>query len=198
MKLLTLDVETTDFDPRSSEIIQMAYILSNNDGVYKTEDKYFRLNKADVSPGAYNKHGLFRQKLIGLSDSIFEEYLEKLIPIFDSVDVLVGHNIRFDLDMIKSYGNKELNEVISRKNTYDTCSGFLDQLGILAYSTKRYTRDYPTLSGAMSIYFDKYEAVDLFHKKFESLFPDKKANFHDASYDSFCCFSLLCKCMGWY
>lgn len=97
MKLLFFDTETTDIKP--GNICQLSYILvDNNSKPQTTIGKNFFFTVEDMSSSAEDVHGFSLEKLYELSQGLyFEDQLDTFIEDFLTADIIIGHNVNFDL-----------------------------------------------------------------------------------------------------
>ncbi len=100
VKLLFFDTETTDIRP--GNICQLSYILvDNNTKPQTTIGKNFFFAVEDMSASAEDIHGFSLEKLYELSNGLyFEDQLEGFIQDFLEADIIIGHNVNFDLKFI--------------------------------------------------------------------------------------------------
>lgn len=97
-KILFFDTETTGLNP--GNICQLSYIIIDGDCI-QANNHFFKVNY--VEPGAQRVHGLSVEKLLKLSNNkTFKDNFNQLKTDFDSADLLVGHNISFDLKFVNS------------------------------------------------------------------------------------------------
>ncbi len=100
-----LDTETSGF--KTNHIIQFASMAINDEGeVYEKTDIKFRLpDGVEIEEGASKVHGIKTEDLKGF-DLIQTEALEGIIHNLNQADVIIGHNISFDLRMIDREYNR--------------------------------------------------------------------------------------------
>ncbi|MEG0774651.1 3'-5' exonuclease [Clostridium sp.] len=100
MKLLFFDTETTDIKP--GNICQLSYILVDNSTKPQTTiGKNFFFTVEDMSASAEDIHGFSLENLYELSNGqYFEDQLENFIHDFLNSDIVIGHNVNFDLKFL--------------------------------------------------------------------------------------------------
>lgn len=124
MKALLFDTETTGFNAETGNICQLSYIIIDiEDGefreVLKAKNYYFSVPV--MSPQAEMVHGLSIGKLFSLSEGIrFRDVAEEIRRDFD-VDIVIGHNIKFDVRFIDAEFRKNGQNIINAK-TFCTMS----------------------------------------------------------------------------
>lgn len=92
MKTIVFDTEATDLVP--GQICQLACLIQE-DGRVCGKNYYFSVD--DMSPGAQEVHGLSMEKLQELSNNqYFEDLAEDILLLFNSADLVVGHNVQAD------------------------------------------------------------------------------------------------------
>lgn len=93
-----LDIETTGFSPKNNEIIELAAIKVRNG---KIVDTYNSLIKPanEISSSISNLTGITNE-MIKYSPNIEEEFINFLK--FIGADIVIGHNITFDISFIST------------------------------------------------------------------------------------------------
>lgn len=102
MKLLFFDTETTDLKP--GNICQLSYIIvDTNTKPQTTIGKNFFFTVEEMSENAQAVHGFSLEQLYDLSEGkYFEDSFEEFINDFLQCDVVIGHNVQFDIKFLKS------------------------------------------------------------------------------------------------
>ncbi len=102
MKLLFFDTETTDKIP--GNICQLSYIVVDTDTKPQTtfgKNYFFAVD--EMSPEAEKVHGFSLMKLYELSQGKYiEDLVDEFAPDFTCADILIGHNVAFDINFITS------------------------------------------------------------------------------------------------
>lgn len=173
-KILFFDTETTGLNP--GNICQLSYIIIDNEDI-KSNNYFFKVDF--VEPGAQQVHGLSVKKLIELSnDKSFKDYLFSLKNDFDNVDLLVGHNISFDLKFIISeYKRSGYN--FTYKDSLCTMKCFTNICKISKRSGYGYK--WPKLEELT--YFLNIKNKDIV-KTTENIFGCENIGYHDARFDT--------------
>lgn len=97
-RTILFDTETTSISP--GQICQLSYILIQ-DGKIIPNNYYFKVDSVD--PGAERVHGLSVRRLAKLSDNkTFKDNIINLHNDFNDIELLIGHNLSFDLNFIKT------------------------------------------------------------------------------------------------
>lgn len=106
-----VDIETTGFSYYTEYIIELSAIKVRND---KVIDKYSKLIKPP-------KHlSSFITRLTGIDDDMLKDELsieEELLPFIEFVgdDLIIGHNVRFDIGFINYFANELYGLVFDNK-----------------------------------------------------------------------------------
>lgn len=127
MNLLFLDTETTGTDPKKHAVIEIAAQL-HKDGTKVAEvNEQFFDKRSPVSLQAlkYNNtrvEGLYAKKDESIGFMTFVDWVLSLK--MDSLPIIVGHNVSFDVKFLHAlfdkYGIDQVTEVLGYK-TLDTC-----------------------------------------------------------------------------
>jgi len=111
-----LDIETTSLDSYRGEILEISAIKVRN----KKEVDYFsELIKTN------NEIGYFTTRLTGITNEMVEQDGKDLIYVLQEFqkflgnDIIIGHNVNFDIDFIYDSMENNLNEYLSN-NYIDT------------------------------------------------------------------------------
>ena len=113
MRALIFDTETTGIDPNNGHVVQLAFILHNTDnGVDELRGNFIR-TPADweIPKEASDVHGISTAmaKQLGLPmDVILNTFTQAIL----ACDIVVGHNVKFDVDFITN----EYREVLEQNN----------------------------------------------------------------------------------
>ncbi len=101
MKLLFFDTETTSIRPGS--ICQLSYItVDSSKKPQETIGKNFFFTVEEMDKEAEAVHGFSLEKLYELSEgSYFEDSFQEFINDFYQADVVIGHNVSFDIKFLK-------------------------------------------------------------------------------------------------
>jgi DNA polymerase III alpha subunit (gram-positive type) len=117
--IMVADTETTGIT-NTDVIIQMSFVMYNMDSkmVVKEYNEYIKITR-DVPPFITNLTGITKDKLntVGIPIS---KCLETFVDYYNSCDLIVGHNIKFDLTKINEELIRLKNPPLGTKKTYDT------------------------------------------------------------------------------
>jgi DNA polymerase III epsilon subunit-like protein len=154
-KVGVFDTETTDI---YGYIVSYAIVIQDMQSM-KTEEIYDFLNpKAKISEEAYEVHKIKQEDLE--NKSTFEEKKEEILQIFNSLDMIVGHNVLYDFGVLK----REL----------ERASHFPNIIDIPIFDTMYYSADVVVLEKKKMPRLE--ECVAFF-------FGRQNANYHDALED---------------
>jgi len=97
-RMLFFDTETTGLRP--GNICQLSYIITNGENI-EPHNYFFKVDY--IEPGAERIHGLSVRKLATLSNNkTFKDNFNGIREDFETAELLIGHNISFDLNFMKS------------------------------------------------------------------------------------------------
>lgn len=176
MKLLFFDTETTDIRP--GNICQLSYILvdtSTKPHTISGTNMFFTVEY--VEPSAEKVHGFSVEKLYELSEGrYFEDCYEEFINDFQTADVIIGHNVNFDVKFL-SYELDGCGEEFNPKHIFCTMNYFKNICKLPGYNG-----DYkcPKLQEAVDFLGISSEKIS---KTSDEYFGDCN-NYHDARYDT--------------
>ena len=179
-----------------NEIMELSYIYTT-DGFVVESDSFKIKHTAPCTADAYEVHGIAD---IECQTEISEVVKKIFIPL-KNVDVIVGHNISFDIGRIKAWNNEPLNVVIDSKKQFCTMKD-IPELWKTVFSGT--TRKNKKLHKAYSSLWDceAYLINDLnyteekLQKEFKKVFPKfNEGKHHSSPYDTFICY-LIYKHLG--
>lgn len=115
MKIIYLDTETTGLDCKLNDIIQLSGMIEIDGEIKEEFDYKIRPREgSEISEEALEIHGMNREMLMSFPDQRviylnFCDLLSKYCNKFDKSDKfhLAGYNVRFDLDFLKSFFEKQ-------------------------------------------------------------------------------------------
>lgn len=176
MKMIFFDTETTGLRPGS--ICQLSYILVDTSArPNKTIGKNIFFTVEYVEPTAEKIHGFSVENLYELSEGrYFEDRLEEFIEDFQSADILIGHNVNFDIKFLSS----ELEccgEELTPKHIFCTMNYYKD---ICNLKNSRNEPKAPKLAEVVQFLNIEESSIDTLSK---NLF-NGTGNFHDARFDT--------------
>lgn len=111
---LCFDTETATFN---RDFIQLAYIIYNNKmEEIKTVNRYVK-DYRYITKGSFNVHGITNDKLKkeGIN---FNEIIVEFLNDINDAKYIIGHNINFDINVIKNDIAK-YNVIVNEKNNYN-------------------------------------------------------------------------------
>jgi len=176
MKLLFFDTETTDRNP--GNICQLSYIIvDTNTKPQTTIGKNYFFAVDEMSPEAQKVHGLSLIKLYELSQG---KYIEDLVGEFEDdfkeADILIGHNVSFDLNFITSEFNS-LGIDFKPKNSFCTMNFYKNVCRIHKHNG---TFKFPKLAEVIDFLHISQDDVNSCAMK---MFGGTN-NYHDARFDT--------------
>ena len=99
---LIFDTETTGFSPQNDRVVQIAWIVADHEGVQKEKISHIiKPNGFEIPQSVANIHGI-TTKIANEKGQDLVQVFEEFAASLSKVDCVVGHNIKFDLDMVKS------------------------------------------------------------------------------------------------
>ena len=114
--VMFLDTETTGLNIYNDEIIQLSYFLYNKKyELVKTFDKYIIPQYNLISKDSYNVHKI-SSNIIKKEGYKFEDIINEFLVDLGSTKYIIGHNVQFDINMIK---NNLERQGISVKNLFN-------------------------------------------------------------------------------
>lgn len=179
MRTVIFDTETTDINP--GNICQIAYIVIDN-GI-KARNFYFEVDK--MSPSAERVHGLSLDKLKELSErKRFKDHIDEIQRDFSNVDIIVGHNVSFDIKFLKEEF-KRYNKYFYYKREFCTMKHFTNICKIKKNDGKYKYPRLEELINFLGISDNEIEA------KTSELFSVTSNDYHDARYDTVAAYLCL-------
>lgn len=156
MKILVIDTETTGLPKRNTSIyntndwphvIQLSYILfdiSKKEFIYKCNE-YIKLpTNINIEDSSVAIHGITNE-MIKINGVNIKPLLNNLNDILNMTDVIVGHNISFDKQMLMvEYIRHNIQSNLVNKTYFCTMKKYINVCKINNYNNKRYK--YPKLS----------------------------------------------------
>lgn len=169
--IMVMDTETTGLD-NDSDIIQLSYILHDFNGkIIKKFNKYIKPEFSIITQDSYEIHGISNNFILknGLK---FVDIIQEFLDDLKSTKCLIGHNVAFDIRMIKCCIDKYY---IIKKDIFNDI--------------------YVICTSAMSRrLFQSPKAMKL-TELYTKLFKSKMVNAHNALYDVIYCGKCFFKMM---
>ncbi|WP_027633830.1 3'-5' exonuclease [Clostridium hydrogeniformans] len=178
MKLIFFDTETTDIKPELGSICQLSYILVDTSTKPNTTvGRNFFFTVDNMSPSAEAVHGFSLEKLYELSEgNYFEDQVETFINDFLTADILIGHNVSFDIKFL-SHELSGIGEFFEPNLSFCTMSYYKN---ICRLCNVRGDIKNPKLEEVIAFLSITKEMIA---EKSEALF-EGSGNYHDARFDT--------------
>ncbi len=97
-RIVIFDVETTGMDKQKDQIIELCMQFGLDDDA---ESRTWRMRPSvTMDPGAQAVHGISMEDLAECPP--FSDVADELRALFADADMLVGYNLRFDIDMLQA------------------------------------------------------------------------------------------------
>lgn len=176
MKLIFFDTETTDLRPGS--ICQLSYIsVDTSTKPQTTIGKNIFFTVEHVEPSAEQIHGFSVEALYELSNGLyFEDQFEDFIQDFLEADVVIGHNVNFDIKFLK-HELEGCGEEFNPKNIFCTMNYYKN---ICKFSGGRGDFKNPKLEEVITFLgIDKNQITSTSQKYFGGT-----GDYHDARFDT--------------
>ena len=161
--ILVFDTETTGLIPGKDEVIQFSAI--DEDGSVLINE-YIRPSRHTSFPEASEVNGIYYSDL--KDKPLFEHYRDRIQELFDSADVLVTYNGKFDIAMLKGEGI----QFKKNFNHYDVMLLFAPIYG--EYNRKHRSYKWQTLSTCADYYGYEFKAHDSLEDVRATLYCFKK------------------------
>ena len=172
--ILFFDTETTGLFP--GRIIQLSYVMTDGE---TTIAKNFFFGVSFIEPSATKVHGFTVEKIQKLSGGkTFSCDIDEIYDDFLSADLIVAHNVKFDIGFLIAEFNYQ-DRIFRYRESFDTMKAFTPIMKMERSNHKGYK--YPKL-GEMCEFLDVYP-YDITRKSIE-FFGDGDVGGHDARYDT--------------
>ncbi|MBE6068821.1 MAG: 3'-5' exonuclease [Clostridium lundense] len=183
MKMIFFDTETTGLRPGS--ICQLSYILVDTSlKPTKTIGKNIFFTVEYVEPSAEKVHGFSVEKLYELSNGrYFEDCLEEFLADFQTADVIIGHNVNFDIKFLTSE-LEGCGEDFNYKHIFCTMNYYKN---ICNFKNNHDAIKAPKLEEALKFLNIENSHIDALSKKLFS----ETGSFHDARFDTTATYLLV-------
>lgn len=183
MKMIFFDTETTGLKPGS--ICQLSYILVDTSvKPTKTTGRNIFFTVEYIEPSAEKIHGFSVEALYELSNGeYFEDRLEEFLADFQTADILIGHNVNFDIKFL-TYELEGCDQAFSPKHTFCTMNYYKD---ICNLKNSHGDCKTPKLQEAIEFLNIEKSYIETLSKK---LF-EQTGNFHDARFDTTATYLLV-------
>ncbi|MFA9398482.1 MAG: exonuclease domain-containing protein [Clostridiaceae bacterium] len=183
MKLLFFDTETTGLRPGS--ICQLSYIVvDTNVKPSTTTGKNIFFTVDFIEESAEKIHGFSVETLYELSGGMyFEDLLEDFLIDFQTADMLIGHNVNFDIKFL-TYELEGCGEVFTPKHTFCTMNYYKN---ICNMKNSKNQIKSPKLQEAVDFLNISKSQIE---NKSKDLF-EENGDFHDARFDTTATYLLV-------
>ena len=172
--VIYFDTETTGLYP--GRIIQLAYVIDDGQ-TQRGKNFYFAVDY--IEPSAVNVHGITVEKLKVLSGGhTFSEYADEIYDDFASADLIVAHNVKFDLGFMNAEFSY-LDRVFKYSEALDSMKYFtpIMKLKRMSHSTYKYPKLAELVEFAEVFPYDVSRAT-------RHIFDGAYMDFHDAVFDT--------------
>lgn len=187
--MIFFDTETTGLKPGS--ICQLSYIkVSTEVKPHSYHGKNFYFTVEEIEAEAEKVHGMSVENLYELSNGMyFEDNFEEILEDFIEADILIGHNVNFDINFL-THEIEGCGEELIVKNTLCTMN-YYRNICKLPGNSREYKR--PKLEEAIKFLNITEENINSTSKKFFDYTDNKLngCNYHDARYDTAAVFLLI-------
>lgn len=185
MNILFIDFETSGFPnkklpanhPDQAWIVEAAMILTQDKKILTQQYVQINANGRSIHPGAQKVHGISTDHVdrYGFSEDLF---CHMMINILRNTELIIGHNIKFEIDMLK---------LLFIRNDMDKLSESLSE--IPTFCTMKETTALCKLPGR----YGKYKwpkLTELYQFLFHRDFPDAHNALADTEATKECYFEL--------
>ena len=156
-RIICLDVETTDKDPSSAEILQLSIIDYDGNVLF---NHYIKPDHARLWPGAERVNRISPFKV--MHEHHLSYYHDELQQIFNEAELIVAYNgDHYDIPIIARYGFLELRQ----KDSYDVMLEFAPIFG----AWDDYHQSYTWQKLATCAEYYNYSGDDDFHDSLEDV-----------------------------
>ncbi|AGY78249.1 3'-5' exonuclease [Clostridium autoethanogenum] len=183
MNMIFFDTETTGLRP--GNICQLSYILvDTSEKPTKTIGKNIFFAVDYIEPSAEKVHGFTVETLYKLSSGMnFKDHLDEFLNDFQNADILIGHNVNFDIKFLSSEF-KNCNEILNIKHTFCTMNYYKNICNL----KNRYNKcKAPRLEEVVRFLHIENPYINAVSKKYFN----GTGNFHDARFDTTATYLLV-------
>ena len=180
MKKIIFDVETTGLNACENQIAQLSYIIIDEEfNIEKAKNFYFTVDY--MEPRASSVNGLTEKILEKLSNNKkFKDFAEEIYTDFLDVEVLIAHNLDFDLRfLIKEFKRLgfDIDKLGENKGYFCTMESYTMFMEI---PHDYYGLKYPRLDEVMCYLDIKYTDIE---DKENEVFGCDVVSWHDSQFD---------------
>lgn len=206
MLILVFDTETTGLPKYKvlskksvnlwPHIVQFSYVLYDSDEnkLTKMRDWIIKVpQNVEISKESIEIHGITNEISQKKGDNL-QEIIKEFFRDFNDADQIVGHNLNFDLNMIKC---ELLRIMIRNKNTTVILNEFDKYHEILNSSKKLYCTMQETIEYCNILTLDKngkeYQKYPKLVELYEKMFQETPKNLHNSLNDVIVCLRCFMK-----
>uniref|UniRef100_A0A6C0EH17 Exonuclease domain-containing protein n=1 Tax=viral metagenome TaxID=1070528 RepID=A0A6C0EH17_9ZZZZ len=205
MFVLVFDTETTGL-PKTKVInentvnswpyiVQLSYIIYDTESnkIIKISDNIAKIpENVELSKESIAIHGIDRNKMNEKGKPIVE-ILQEFLTTIDSIDLIVCHNIDFDINMI-------IVEIY--RCALDANNSHVKEINLPIIVRLQYMNKYCTMKNSMELCNIKkitkttgkeYVKFPTLSESYHKLFNEKPNNMHNSLNDVYACFRCFCK-----
>lgn len=201
MKILVFDTETTGLPQKFSNwkqvdkyphLVQLSYILYDTEKceILKKSDLYvnqFEIEGFNLTEESTKIHGITREKLLYDGETI-EITLLDFENVLKRADILVAHNLDFDMNMIACEYWRIFNRSIF---DVEDCVPSLENRFCTMYHGRKITKILRTNQKTGNKYYKMPKLTELYEKLFHE--KVKEEFLHDSNYDTYLCLKSFLK-----
>lgn len=104
MKILTLDLETTGLDTSRDRVVELAYVLEDDQTGQRESFEALVNPGVPIPKESSDIHGIDDEKV--KNEPALSEHLGKLAADLDRCDIIAGYNVAFDLKVLMAEGRR--------------------------------------------------------------------------------------------
>lgn len=180
MKKIIFDTETTGLNAYENQIAQLSYVIIDEEfNIENAKNFYFSVDYVELGANAVN--GLDEEILKKLSNNKrFKDFAEEIYQDFLNVEVLIAHNLNFDLRfLVKEFQRLgfDIDKLGKNKGYFCTMEYYTNVIGIEHYY---YGYKYPKLDEV--ICYLNVDYVDI-EEKTKEVFKCDEVSYHDSRFD---------------
>ena len=192
MRFLIFDTETSGLPSTRDEpnafnlsnypyIIQLSYVIydTNSCSVIKIIDNLIKLQQNVITPESYQVHKISYNDCLD-KGVLIKDALIEFNNHYNNSDLVIGHNINFDLKMINVENIRNLLPIIDLNNTDKHYCTMMKSINIVKIEK---------INRFGSKYYKYPKLIELY----TFLFNETPTGLHNAMVDLLCCLRCFCK-----
>lgn len=177
---IIFDTETTGLRCYKNQVAQLSYVMIDDKYEVKSS-KNFYFTVEYMEDGASRANGLDEEILKRLSNGRkFKDSVSEIYNDFLNADVLIAHNLEFDLGFLKEEFkrlNYDIDKMRKNKKYFCTMESYTMFMQI---EHEYYGLKYPRLDEVMDYLGIKYTDIE---KKTKLIFNTESTSYHDSRFD---------------